>query len=186
MAKQKFKPIHIALIIVGAVLYGLGSFATMGIAFGTVTLRPAAFISCAWGILFGPWVGGLAAAIGNTFISDILSGWFGIGGVGGFVGNFLMGFLPALLVRNARKWWQVGLWSGLSAVVCAACIAGWQVIMSIAPAFWPMFAAVCVSNIPVNVIATPIVVALLLDRVAKRGMYWKELPPKPDKSAAGG
>lgn len=181
--KQKIGPIQIALIIVGAVLYGLGSFATMGVAIGTVTLRPAAFISCAWGILFGPWVGGLSAAIGNTFISDILSGWFGIGGVGGFVGNFLMGFVPALLVRNARRWWEVGLWSAFSAVLCAACIAGWQVLVGIQPVFWPMFSIVCISNIPVNLIATPIVVLLLLDRVIKRNLYWKTPPPKPEKKS---
>ena len=82
--KSQNKMVKIALIIVGAVLYGVGCFATMNIVIGTITFRPAAFISCAWGILFGPWVGGLAAAIGNTFISDVLSGWFGIGGVGGY------------------------------------------------------------------------------------------------------
>jgi energy-coupling factor transport system substrate-specific component len=179
--KQKIKPIHIALIIIGAVLYGLGSFATMGIAIGTVTLRPAAFIACSWGILFGPWVGGFAAAIGNTFISDLLSGWFGIGGVGGFVGNFIMGFLPALLVRNPRKWLPVSFWSAISAVICGFCIAGWQVIVGIQPTIWLMWGVVMISNIPVNIIGTPIVVRLLIDRVDKRGLYWKNLPEKEPK-----
>lgn len=168
------KVVKLALIIVGAVLYGVGCFATMSIAIGTITFRPAAFISCAWGILFGPWVGGLAAAIGNTFISDVLSGWFGIGGVGGFVGNFLMGFLPALLVRNAKKWWSISLWSAVAAVLCAACIGLWQEVMNINK-FWPMFVAVCGSNVPVNVILTPIAVKLLLPRVQKRGLYWREV-----------
>lgn len=172
--RSKNKVVKIALIIVGAVLYGVGSFATMGVAIGTVTFRPAAFIACAWGILFGPWVGGIAAAIGNTFISDVLSGWFGIGGVGGFVGNFIMGFLPGLLVLNPRKKIPVGLWSAASAVICAACIAGWQEIMSINK-FWPMFLAVNVSNIPVNLILTPIAVSLLIGRVQARGLYWRDL-----------
>lgn len=170
--KTQNPAVKIALVIVGAVLYGLSSWATMGIAIGTVTLRPAAFISCAWGILFGPWVGGLSAAIGNTFISDVLSGWFGIGGVGGFVGNFLMGFLPGFLVRDTKKWWLISLVSGASAVVCAACIALWQVIVKI-NVFWPPFLGVTVSNVPANMIGTPIVVALLIDRVKKRGLYWR-------------
>lgn len=173
MKSSNNKVMKIALIIVGAVLYGVGCFATMNIVIGTITFRPAAFIACAWGILFGPWVGGLSAAIGNTFISDILSGWFGIGGVGGFVGNFIMGFLPALLVRNAKKWPTVALWSGVSAVICAACIAGWQQIMGI-NTFVVMFLAVCGSNVPVNVIATPIATSLLIDRVKKRGLYWRQ------------
>lgn len=170
---MKFKPIQIALIIIGAVLYGLGCVATMGIAIGFITIRPAAFIACTWGILFGPWVGGLAAAIGNTFISDVLSGWFGIGGVGGFVGNFMMGFLPALLIKNVRDWKQISFWSGISAVICAACIGGWMAFMKFAP-FWVLFSTVCVSNIPVNVICTPIAVKYLINRVEKRGLYWKD------------
>lgn len=171
--KKKRNPaILISLIIVGAVLYGLSSWATMGIAIGTVTLRPASFISCAWGILFGPWVGGLASAIGNTFISDVLSGWFGIGGVGGFIGNFLMGFLPGLLVKDTKKWWFISLWSGIAAVICATCIALWQVIVNI-NVFWPPFIGVTVSNVPANMIGTPIVVALLLPRVKLRGLYWR-------------
>ena len=173
MKKKRNAVTTISLIIVGAVLYGVGCFATMNIAIGTVTFRPAAFIACAWGILFGPWVGGIAAAIGNTFISDVLSGWFGIGGVGGFLGNFIMGFLPAILVRDAKKWLPISIWSGIAAIICAVFIAGWQEIMSINK-FWPMFVAVCASNIPINVILTPIAVKLLLPRVQKRGLYWKD------------
>jgi energy-coupling factor transport system substrate-specific component len=174
MKKKRNPVIIIALIIVGAVLYGVGCFSTMSIAIGTVTFRPAAFIACAWGILFGPWVGGIAAAIGNTFISDVLSGWFGIGGVGGFLGNFIMGFLPALLVRNPKKWAPISIWSGISAIICAVFIGGWQEIMSINK-FWPMFVAVCASNIPINIILTPIAVKLLYPRVLKRGLYWRDM-----------
>ena len=65
MNNKKSTVTTISLIIVGAVLYGVGCFATMNIAIGTVTFRPAAFIACAWGILFGPWIGGISAAIGN-------------------------------------------------------------------------------------------------------------------------
>lgn len=173
--KKRSPAMTIALIIIGAVLYGVGCFATMNIVIGTITFRPAAFISCAWGILFGPWIGGAAAAIGNTFISDVLAGWFGIGGLGGFLGNFVMGFLPGLMVKNAKKWPPISIWSAIASVICAACIGAWQQIMGINK-FWPMFLAVCACNIPINVILTPIAVKLLLPRVIKRGLYWKEDP----------
>ena len=70
--------LEIALTIIGGVLYGLGAFSTMSWAVGFITLRLFAFIAVLWGVLFGLWVGGLAALIGNTLISDILAGWFGI------------------------------------------------------------------------------------------------------------
>lgn len=170
--KSNNKLAKLALIIVGAVLYGVGCFATMNIVIGTITFRPAAFISCLWGILFGPWVGGLAAAIGNTFISDVLSGWFGIGGLGGFIGNFLMAFIPGLLVKNPKKVWQIVLWCAVGSVACAVCIGGWQEIMNINK-FLPMFIAIAACNTPINVILTPIATKLLLPRVQKRGLYWR-------------
>jgi hypothetical protein len=107
---QKFGTLEIALTIIGAVLYGLGAFSTMNLAIGFITLRPFAFIAVVWGVFFGPWVGGIAALIGNTFISDILAGWFGIGGVGGAVGNFMMAFIPGLLVAHPKNWhhWDAG------------------------------------------------------------------------------
>ena len=40
--------------------------------------------------------------------------------------------------------------------------------------FLPMFLVICGSNIPVNAVLTPIAVKLLLPRVQKRGLYWKE------------
>ena len=124
----------------------------------------------------------LIPQIGNTFISDVLSGWFGIGGVGGFVGNFLMGFLPAILVRNPKKWWSISIWCAVASVACAVCIGGWQEIMNINK-FVPMFIAICACNTPINVILTPIAVKLLLPRVQKRGLYWKEVEEDDAKAS---
>ena len=84
-----------------------------------------------------------------------------------------MGFLPGLMVRDPKKWLPISIWSAIAAIICGACIGGWQEIMQINK-FFPMFLAVCGSNIPVNVVLTPIAVKLLLPRVQKRGLYWKE------------
>jgi energy-coupling factor transport system substrate-specific component len=171
---QKFGTLEIALTIIGAVLYGLGAFSTMSWAIGFITLRPFAFIAVVWGVLFGPWVGGLAALIGNTFISDILAGWFGIGGVGGAIGNFMMAFIPGLLVAHPKNWKAVALWGGIvGTLVVAFFVGGWIALMGFAP-FWTLFSSVLIADIPPNLILAPIVAAWLFDRVRKRGLYWRD------------
>ncbi|MCX6025007.1 MAG: hypothetical protein NTY23_01880 [Chloroflexi bacterium] len=171
---QKFGALEIALTIIGAVLYGLGAFSTMNLAIGFITLRPFAFIAVVWGVFFGPWVGGLAALIGNTFISDILAGWFGIGGVGGAIGNFLMAFIPGLLVSHPRSWKSVGLWGGIvGTLVCALFVGGWIALMGYAP-FMTLFSTVLISDVPPNLIIAPLICLWLYKRVQARGLYWRD------------
>jgi len=171
---QKFGSLEIALTIIGGVLYGLGAFSTMSWAIGFITLRPFAFIAVLWGVLFGPWVGGLAALIGNTFISDILAGWFGIGGVGGAVGNFLMAFIPGLLVSHPKNWKGVALWGGIvGTLVCAVAVGGWIALMGFAP-FITLFTSVLIADIPPNLILAPIIAGWVFSRVQKRGLYWRD------------
>jgi energy-coupling factor transport system substrate-specific component len=172
--RQKFGAMEIALTIIGAVLYGLGAFSTMSWAVGFITLRPFAFIAVVWGVLFGPWVGGLAALIGNTFISDILAGWFGIGGVGGAVGNFMMAFIPGLLVAHPKNWKAVALWGGIvGTLVVALCVGGWIALMGFAP-FMTLFTTVLIADVPPNLIIAPIVSYWMFDRVKARGLYWRD------------
>ena len=171
---QKFGTLEIAETIIGGVLYGLGAFSTMSWAIGFITLRPFAFIAVVWGVLFGPWVGGLAALIGNTFISDILAGWFGIGGVGGAIGNFMLGFIPGLLVTNPKNWKGIALWGGIVAtLVCAVFVGGWIAIMGFAP-FLPLFSSVLMADVPPNLILAPLVSGWVFSRVQKRGLYWRD------------
>ncbi len=178
---QKFGTLEIALTIIGAVLYGLGAFSTMTWAIGFITLRPFAFIAVVWGVFFGPWVGGLAALIGNTFISDILAGWFGIGGVGGAVGNFMMAFIPGLLVAHPKNWKAVALWGGIvGTLVVALCVGGWIALMGFAP-FWTLFTSVLIADIPPNLIIAPIVCYWLFDRVQARGLYWRDRLEEPEE-----
>jgi len=182
---QKFGALEIALTIIGAVLYGLGAFSTMNLAVGFITMRPFAFIAVVWGVFFGPWVGGIAALIGNTFISDILAGWFGIGGVGGAVGNFMMAFIPGLLVSHPKNWKAVALWGGIvGTIVVAFCVGGWIALMGFAP-FWTLFSTVLIADVPPNLIIAPIVCLWLFDRVKARGLYWRDrLEAEEEASAA--
>jgi energy-coupling factor transport system substrate-specific component len=181
---QKFGALEIALTIIGGVLYGLGAYSTMTWAVGFITLRPFAFIAVVWGVLFGPWVGGLAALIGNTFISDILAGWFGIGGVGGAVGNFLMAFIPGLLVSHPKNWKSVVLWAFVGTLVCALCVGGWIALMGFAP-FITLFSTVLISDIPPNLILAPIISSWLFKRVQARGLYWRDRIQAKEESVSG-
>jgi energy-coupling factor transport system substrate-specific component len=181
---QKFGTLEIALTIIGAVLYGLGAFSTMSWAIGFITLRPFAFIAVVWGVLFGPWVGGLAALIGNTFISDILAGWFGIGGVGGAVGNFLMAFIPGLLVSNPKNWKAIVLWGGIvGTLVTAVSVGGWIALMGFSP-FMTLFTSVLIADVPPNLILAPIVAGWLANRVQKRGLYWRDRAEAKEEAEA--
>lgn len=172
--KQKFGTMEIALTVIGAVLYGLGAFSTMTWAIGFITLRPFAFIAVFWGVMFGPWVGGLAALIGNTFISDILAGWFGIGGVGGAIGNFMMAFIPGLLVAHPKNWKAIAWWGGIvGTLVVALFVGGWIALMGFAP-FMTLFTSVLIADIPPNLIIAPIVCYWLFDRIRARGLYWRD------------
>ncbi|RLE60723.1 MAG: hypothetical protein DRJ32_02425 [Thermoprotei archaeon] len=66
--------LNIAATAIGAVLYALGAFITSYIKspWGTGQFRPAIVIPSIFSLLFGPYVGGVSAAIG-TFIADSLS-----------------------------------------------------------------------------------------------------------------
>ncbi len=173
MKGKKFTTTDIALTIVGGVIYGLAAFATMNWAIGFITMRPFVFVAPLWGIFFGPWVGGLAGLIGNTFISDILAGWFGIGGVGGAVGNFMLGFLPGLMVKDAKDWKSVILWAVIATLICAVAVGGWIALMGYAP-FMTLFTTVLIADIPPNVIILPFLSRYLVDRVRKMGLYYQD------------
>ncbi len=65
------KTLDIAVTAICAAVYAVvGYLTSFGLTFGGVAFWPAAFIPAVFGILFGPWVGGIGAAIG-IFIRDI-------------------------------------------------------------------------------------------------------------------
>lgn len=104
------KTIDVAMIGVGAALYAIvGILTNMGIVtpvVGVVKFWPAVVIPGIFAVLFGPWVGGLSAAIG-IFISDMVQPGHGIpllsltvGSTSNFAGFYLMG----LISRRKMKW----------------------------------------------------------------------------------
>jgi uncharacterized membrane protein len=107
------KTIDVAMIGVSAALYAIvGVLTNMGLVapvVGVVKFWPAVIVPGIFAVLFGPWVGGIGAAIG-IFVSDMVQPGHGIpllsltvGCTSNFAGFFLMG----LISRQKMKWRNV-------------------------------------------------------------------------------
>jgi len=104
------KTINVAMIGVSAALYAIvGVLTNMGItapAVGVVKFWPAVIVPAIFAVLFGPWVGGIGAAIG-IFVSDMVQPGHQIPLLSLTVGctsNFAGFYLVGLLSRMKLKW----------------------------------------------------------------------------------
>jgi len=97
------------MIGIGAALYALvGIITNMGLVtpvFGVVKFWPAVIVPGIFALLFGPWVGGISAAIG-IFVSDMVQPGHGIvllsltvGVTSNFAGFFLVGLISQLKMK---------------------------------------------------------------------------------------
>jgi len=94
---RKLRAFDVAIIALSAALYAVvGYLTSFGLSFGGVAFWPAAFVPAIFAVLFGPWEGGIGAAIG-IFIRDVvvigqplLS--FTVGVPANFVAFFLIGY----------------------------------------------------------------------------------------------
>ena len=118
----------IALLSAGIVVLfaGLGvSIDVMNMADGYTNLRPENCLSVPSGILLGP-LGALSCAVGNL-LADFV-GNFDETRVIGFIGNFIMAYLPYKIWRtvspkayNTHTWGRILLYVWASALGCLAC-----------------------------------------------------------------
>ncbi len=107
----------IILVAVCAAIYGAALIAfktALPLIPGITELRVANIFPVVFGILFGP-AGAWGSAFGN-FIGDLFGGTLGPGSIAGFLGNFLLGYLPYAmwshlipLARIGREW-KPGSW----------------------------------------------------------------------------
>jgi uncharacterized membrane protein len=94
---RKLRAFDVAIIALSAALYAVvGYLTSFGLSFGGVAFWPAAFVPAIFAVLFGPWEGGIGAAVG-IFIRDVvvigqplLS--FTVGVPANFVAFFLIGY----------------------------------------------------------------------------------------------
>jgi len=99
------KPKHPATLLlvttaINAALYAVGSFATAYIPspWGIGQFRPAVIIPAFFATIFGPWVGGIGAALGTLIADSIKHGQLYFGSLiaavpGNFIGFFLFGYV---------------------------------------------------------------------------------------------
>lgn len=90
----------IVAIAINAALYAAGSYTTAYIPspWGVGQFRPAVVIPALFSVVFGPWAGGVGAALGTLIADSIKHGAIYPGSLfasvpGNFVGFFLMGYL---------------------------------------------------------------------------------------------
>jgi hypothetical protein len=95
---EHMRAFNIAVVGVCAALYAVtGILTSFGLTFGGVAFWPAAVVPAVFAVLFGPWVGGVGAAIG-IFIRDMVAHGnpllsLSAGVTGNFVAFFLIGYL---------------------------------------------------------------------------------------------
>ena len=107
----------IILVSVCASIYGAALIAfktAIPLIPGITEVRVANIFPMAFGLLFGP-AGAWGTAIGNL-IGDLFGGTLGPGSIAGFVGNFLLGYLPYTMwttfvpfAEKSREW-NFGSW----------------------------------------------------------------------------
>jgi energy-coupling factor transport system substrate-specific component len=177
MAKEKM-PLtkKIALAAVTSAITGVGFLLTAPIPLipGAIHWRILAFLPCIFGILFGPAIGFISGAIGNTLWA-LLGGYFNIATpIFDLIGVGLTGLIPGLFVHpNELKEKK-----GLVKAAFISTIAGFIMVPIVAIGFqWagvaPFGAAIyllVLSDIPPILIGTPIVLTALYPTLEKRGL----------------
>ena len=122
------KTLNVAMMGVSAALYAMvGVLTNMGIVspiFGVVKFWPAVIVPGIFAVLFGPWVGGIGAAIG-IFISDMVQPGHGIallsltvGCTSNFAGFYLIGFIS----RRNMKWRDIFIFLIIGSVALSGMI----------------------------------------------------------------
>jgi energy-coupling factor transport system substrate-specific component len=139
----------IILAAVCAAIYGAALIAfktAIPLIPGITELRVGNIFPIAFGLLFGP-AGAWGTALGN-FIGDLFGGTLGPGSIAGFVGNFLLGYLPYALWTQLFPWahltrdWRAGSWAHrvnfflvtfISGAACAVVISAFVDFLGIVP-----------------------------------------------------
>jgi energy-coupling factor transport system substrate-specific component len=154
---------------------------------GITELRVANIFPMGFGLLFGP-AGAWGTAFGNL-IGDLFGGTLGPGSVAGFVGNFLLGYLPYAmwnrLIPSAqiKAGWRKESWQSwanylaiafISSAACAVVISTFIDTLGIVP--YPVLSKIITLN---NTLASWIGSILLVSifRVTKDqlGLFWLDL-----------
>ena len=182
----RWDAIDVSVTALSAAVYGGALAATGGIPIipGFTWVRPANALAPLFGILFGV-PGALGTSIGN-FIADALAGYLGVGSIGGFIGNFIIAYVPYKLMkdhsfRTPRSLIEFYVWGVLvGSVWCSLYISWWldfmEPVIGLLKSFiWGFFAPwVIFNNSFITAIVSPILGFILYPPIKARGLYWAD------------
>jgi uncharacterized membrane protein len=164
-----FKAFDVAIIALCAALYAvIGYLTSFGLSFGGVAFWPAAFVPAIFAVLFGPWEGGIGAAIGIFIRDNFVTGQPLLSLVAGVTSNFALFFLIGYFSRRKLSQKQ----TALSLVIGVAVILiGILLPTIIVPADSTAFTKLSTETILILFTGLMAVSMVLFAAIAK---YWKE------------
>jgi len=175
----------IAGFVLAAAVYAvvLWVFAPLWIIPGVTGIRIANILPPVFSLLFGP-AAAWGIAVGNLIGYDILGGALTIGSIGGFIGNFLLGFMPYKIwhrmfkepphcrsISSILKFEFVTL---IHAAICAHVISLWCEAVGFVP-YTPLAFIIFTNDFIAPAIAGPILMTLIYDRVRRAGWLWTDV-----------
>jgi len=116
----RLKTTEVAMVGICAALYAVvGRLTDLGVTVGGVAFWPAAVIPAVFAVLFGPWTGGIGAAIG-IFIRDMMFHGdpllsLSAGVTANFIGFFLIGYFS----RTNLDWKKISTSAIIGSVIIA-------------------------------------------------------------------
>lgn len=170
----------IAYMAVTSAVTGVGFLLTAPIPLipGAIHWRVLAFLPCVFGILYGPIIGFVSGAIGNTLWA-ILGGYFNPATpIFDLIGVGLTGLIPGLFCKpqdstSSKGLLKIALISLISGLVMVPIVAVGFDLVGVAP-FGPAVIFLILSDIPPILIGTPIVVAAIAPPLLRRNLIkWR-------------
>jgi uncharacterized membrane protein len=150
------KAINVAMMAVNAALYTIVGYLTnLGIVspvVGVVRFWPAVIVPAVFASLFGPWVGGIGAAIG-IFFADMIHPGHGIVTLSLTVGvpsNFFGFWLVGYISRKNVEWKHIALglgFTGILAAITAYLLVEALLPLEVALLFFGVFLGCCAISI---------------------------------------
>ncbi|MCX8187961.1 MAG: ECF transporter S component [Nitrososphaeria archaeon] len=170
----------VAYIVMTSAVTGVGFLLTAPIPLipGAIHWRVLAFLPCIFGILFGPLIGFLAGALGNTLWA-VIGGYFNPATpIFDLIGVGLTGLIPGLLSKpedalSGRGLLKAAIVSLVSGVVMVPIVAVGFDWVGVAP-FGPAVFFLAVSDLPPILIGTPIVLRAVAPLLLRRKLLkWR-------------
>ncbi len=152
---------------------------------GATEIRPGVAVLLLCGYLFGP-----AAAWGGAFgnlIGDFFGGTLGVGSIFGFVGNFLLAYLPWRAWEIMRggshvpkvqwRWWLRYLVAALLGATACAVFIAWGLDLAVNLPFFVLGDIIFFNNTLMFVVLAPLLLALLAPRMQAWGFTYRQIEP---------